>query len=157
METHMKKRSIITAGALASLFLTGSAGLVLADGWGEHSRRDRGHDRQEHAMMMFGMMDEDGDKAVSEKEIADFRADMARRLDTDKNGILSANEMQKQKDVAREMMRERRLARYDANRDGKVSVEEFANARTPFFDRMDRNEDGKIERNEMYRKYRYDD
>ncbi|WP_448502336.1 hypothetical protein [Sphingomonas sp.] len=87
------------------------------------------------------------------------RADaMFDRLDTNRDGIVTAAERQAAREARAERLEargkamgkrgERMMQRRDANRDGNISREEFRAAAVERFDRIDANRDGRIDETE---------
>jgi Ca2+-binding EF-hand superfamily protein len=83
------------------------------------------------------------------------RARLFQRADIDKDGVISAEELQRlmrQRPAMqrRERLFQQRLRRLDTNRDRVVSREEWG-ARGPAFDRLDANKNGVLEPVELRR------
>jgi len=130
----------LTTGALAGI---GSAFAGAHDGKGD--RHGGRHDR------MLEKFDTDKDGAVSKAEFEARRAANFTAADTNRDGGVSLAELNafhEKKEAERKAERETRMyARLDANKDGKVTKDEFEGA--GMFDRMDKNKDGKIAADEM--------
>ena len=74
------------------------------------------------------------------------------KLDGDKSGSVEKAEWDKSVDEMVARLRERMQKRFDeadANKDGKISKEEFVAARMKWFDDVDANHDGVLDRNEL--------
>lgn len=95
-------------------------------------------------------IDTDGDGKFSREEVAKYKgiAKDFDKIDTNKDGYITKDEMKAQRDkkVAA------KLKAIDANQDGRISRAE-ADAKTPMiakhFDKLDRNGDGFIDKDEM--------
>jgi Ca2+-binding EF-hand superfamily protein len=87
-----------------------------------------------------------GDMTDAERQA--FDADLFKRLDTDGNGQLSQAEFAKAHETVHTLMKEHAFARFDSNKDGVLTKDEFP----PFPKRMaamDANGDGKVTPEEM--------
>lgn len=112
----------------------------------------------ENARQMFRQMDQNGDRALQFAEIQVARAQFFDRLDTNRNGILDAKEIEQ---AARRFgeARNRQIAsvdglgaqaaRMDRNGDGKISRDEFARFIPDRLLRADRNGDRSLSLSEL--------
>lgn len=100
---------------------------------------------------MVQKLDTDKDGSVSKAEFqarrdADFAA-----ADANKDGTVSPAEMkayhERKIEERKAEMEKRQFDRLDANKDGKISKDEFESA--GMFDKLDKNKDGKISPDEM--------
>ncbi len=100
---------------------------------------------------MIEKLDTDKDGAVSKAEFEAKRAADFTAADTNKDGSVSQAELSafhEKKAAERKAEREKRMyERLDANKDGKVTKDEFDAGER--FDRMDKNDDGKVSGDEM--------
>ena len=160
MKTHTK----IFFGVLGVAAVVGvaAAGTTYADGrgWGGPGFGSHGHGRGMGPAMLFERFDADGDGKITRAE-ADATIDgKLQAFDADASGSLSMDEFQGLwVEQTREMM-VRGFQRLDRDGDGQVSREEIDRPVTMAFSWMDRNEDGAIAMDEMRRKgrrYRDDD
>ena len=102
---------------------------------------------------MFERADADGDGTVSLAEFETAFADRLTTADGDGNGIITAAELaQSLEDQRKERRAERMLRRFDANRDGSVTVEEIRAHASERFGRLDRDGDGAIALSELPRR-----
>ncbi|MGF1631347.1 MAG: EF-hand domain-containing protein [Kiloniellaceae bacterium] len=122
---------------------------------GHHGKRDgmrHGGGRQ-----MFGMLesfDANDDGKLSQEEIDQTRAERFGRFDTDGDQSLTLGEYEQ---LWLEAMRERMVDRFqhlDADGDGKVTADEFQRPFAKMVRRMDRNDDGVLDRNDFQRHHR---
>jgi hypothetical protein len=130
----------LTSGAVAGI---GTAFAGPGDGKDWHG--GRGHGR------MIEKLDTDKDGTVSKAEFEAKRSADFTAADTNKDGSVSPAELKafhEKKEAERKAEREKRMYdRLDANKDGKVTKDEFEGA--GMFDRMDKNKDGKVTKDEM--------
>lgn len=103
-----------------------------------------------------GFADTNGDGVVTVEELQNKSAERFQKADADGNGKLDVEEMQAA--MLRERA-ERRVRALDTDGDGEVSAEEFQAPMRWHLSRMDRNDDGRLEPNEMRRHHdrRWDD
>lgn len=142
----MANKVLMTALVAGMAVTTGAiAGIGTAFAGADHGRGWSGHG------MMLETLDTDKDGAVSKAEFEARRAADFTAADSDKDGNVSAAELSafhEQKMAEHRAEREKRMyERLDANKDGKVTKDEFEGA--GMFDRMDKNKDGKISADEM--------
>jgi len=96
------------------------------------------------AVQLMQMLDEDGDGRASRAEHADKARQMFARMDADRDGTVTADEMDV---VLRSLYRDDRraaaaaIAPVDSNHDGVLSSEEHATATGVEFGRMDADRD----------------
>jgi hypothetical protein len=109
---------------------------------------------------MFDRFDSDGDGAVTYSEVQAWRTRFFTRADADANGFVTAEEIQAMRAQAagdgvqgRGSRRGGRggdpIARHDADGDGQLSQAEFVDAPFPALERFDRNNDGRLTRDEL--------
>ncbi len=111
---------------------------------------------------LFDRFDADGDGAVTYEEVQAWRTRFFTTADADENGFLTSEEMQAVRDQAaaagaggqrRGPRRGGRggdpITRLDADGDGQLSRAEFVDAPFPALERFDRNEDGRLTRDEL--------
>lgn len=139
----MMKPTLLAAAALAAFSLP-----AFADG----HRGGRGPD----PMKMFEEIDANSDGAVTREEMTAWREARFKAADANGDGALEPQEMaaamtaRMQADIAQRARV--MVARGDENGDGKLSMEEAANGREArMFDRLDRNDDGKVDKSELKR------
>jgi Ca2+-binding EF-hand superfamily protein len=85
---------------------------------------------------------------MTDAQLQTFNADLFKALDTDGNGQLSPTEFAKAHDTMHTMMKKQAFVRFDTNKDGVLTKDEFP----PFAKEvaaMDTNGDGKVTREEM--------
>ena len=117
------------------------------DGEGREGRGHGGH-RGGHGMMrqMMEKVDADGDRAVTQDEVDAFRAGVVAEADVSGDGNISLDEFET---IYLKMTRERMVDRFqklDADGDGVVTQTEMDKQFGDIVARMDRNDDGKLDR-----------
>ena len=157
-------KALIIAGVVAAAGITFAAETGLAD--------DRGHrgffgisqddDGREHrrgrgrGAAMLESFDSNGDGQLTQAEIDAVRADRFAAFDTDGNGQLTLGEYEA---LWLDAMRERMVDRFqslDDDGDAIVTTAEFVDPFAAIVSRMDRNEDGVLNADDM-RRGGYDD
>lgn len=96
--------------------------------------------------------DANKDGRITREEAQANRAAAFDRLDTDKDGFITATDRRSERPPEEGRAAGRRQAafmRLDADGDGKVSRQEFVNRETRGFDRIDANQDGAIDSAEI--------
>ena len=96
--------------------------------------------------MDLSRFDKDGDGAISKEEAPSFMKSFFDRLDTNKDGKIDKSEQQA---MRRRSGGSRNLMQYDKNKDGKISKDEAPSFMNSFFDRLDSNSDGFIDKKEL--------
>lgn len=109
---------------------------------------------------LFQMYDRDGDGRISTQEQAAVRSARFARADRNGDGFVDASERDALQDEVRSRAAGRRgggpgdgdrLARLDADGDGRISQAEFERSANPMLDRADANGDGYVTRAELDR------
>ncbi|MFO8046519.1 MAG: EF-hand domain-containing protein [Halomonas sp.] len=118
---------------------------VIATGCAAQSHRGR-----------LAEIDRNGDGALQFHEIQEARAKLFDRVDTNTNGLLDPKELEKLREQAAQRQRggaiqDVDLAAMDANGDGLLSRDEFANFIPQRIRDADRNNDGALTRPELRR------
>jgi hypothetical protein len=154
MQQEKKMKTSITV-ALAFLALAGaggSAAFAADDQPMRHGHRDGGG-----AAMRFDRLDADRSGDITFEE---FSAAMKSRLgdaDTDNDGKMSVAEIAQEIEKMRaERIARRLVERFDSNGDGMLTAAEIDSRQKKMFALLDRNDDGKVAREEMpRRKFRH--
>ncbi len=161
----MKKMTKVTIAAVAVLGVGAATFAAQADGgWrghggSSHYSHGGGHGMGGHGMggrggrmaTMLRYFDSDGDGAVSQAEIDQVRDDRFSAFDGDRSQSLSLAEFE---GLWLDFMRERMVdgfQRLDADGDGQVTLAEVNRPLGQMVRRMDRNEDGVIDRSDFKR------
>ena len=117
--------------------------------WG-HDRRGRGEMRRggRGARMeaLFDELDANGDGSLTKEEVENAKTRRFELMDANSDGFVEAEEI-----VAYRMKRraEAMIKRLDKDGDGKLSLEEAPQRRTPSFDRFDLDENGAVTKTEI--------
>jgi len=89
----------------------------------------------------FQKLDKDGNGTISVDEMSVRQKEFFTKLDTDGSGTISQEEAKAFKEMKREMKQERRasrlMERFDTNKDGKISREEYQGIVMERFDTAD--------------------
>ncbi len=117
-------------------------------GPGRHHSRRGGRGGQ---AMMLRMLDTNMDNAVSMEEFMLLHDLRFKNADANNDGALDDSEVDAIIAARAAGMKSRMLERLDGDGNGQISAEEFANPFQERFSRLDRNDDGSIERSEMRR------
>ncbi len=121
------------------------------DGSQWHGRHGKG---RHHGRRMFRLMekfDTNADRRLTQAEIDEVRAARLNEFDQDRDGVLTLVEYEA---LWLDAMRERMVDRFqdhDADGDGKVTREEFGRRFARIITRMDRNDDGVLDKSDMRR------
>ena len=102
-------------------------------------------------MKMLSRYDENGDRAITLDEVITARGAQFKSFDANNDGSLDLNEFE---GLWLAEMRERMVDRFqahDSDGDGKINAEDFSAKIAYRIERMDRNEDGKVDRSDMKR------
>lgn len=101
----------------------------------------------------FKQSDTNKDGALSKEEMAASRMQRLSGSDTNKDGFISADELAAHRAAMESTRKDKHFAgfagRFDANKDGKVALEEIEGFESPFFKKADANGDGKLTMEEM--------
>jgi len=111
----MNRTKTLLVGGVAALTLATAAGVAIAQQAGTDQERPN---RMQRA-------DTDNDGRISRAEFVDGRIGRLTALDANRDGSVSAEEMQGQREARRSEHADRRFARMDANGDGSVTRAEF--------------------------------
>ncbi|CAA0094281.1 Uncharacterised protein [Zhongshania aliphaticivorans] len=95
----------------------------------------------QHRQTMFTKMDLNSDGNLTREELVEFKAQMK----AEKEAKKEAKKADREKD---------HFDREDTNGDGVISQEEFAASAAKMAERVDRNDDGTIDRREMFKAMR---
>jgi len=112
---------------------------------------DKGMKKKFHLMSerFFEMHDENADGKISKEEMLSGRSEFFDKLDSNKDGELTKEEAGKAPDVMREHKKAKMLEKFDADKDGFVSADEFSNHAMKKFEKADANNDGKLSTEEL--------
>lgn len=117
-----------TIASLALAALLAASGAALAQG-GEGLRR----------------MDANQDGKLTRAEAQAARAKLFETVDANRDGAVTPEEAQAARERARMERQQRAMARLDANKDGRISRDEFVRSEMRMFERMDPDGDGVID------------
>jgi Ca2+-binding EF-hand superfamily protein len=142
-EKTMKKSTKIALGFLTLASTAGAVTTVMA----QEGRRG--------SAMRFEQTDADSSGDITFEEFAEAtkRLDFA-RADADRDGKMTVGEIADEIERMRAERRARRIiARFDTNGDGALTAAEIESRQKKLFALMDRNDDGRIVREEMPRRW----
>lgn len=148
-------------GSVAVLSLAAAVPLVASAAPDRHRGPDmrgagmhgghHGHHGMKRLMKLIDAYDADGDGAVTQAEIDEGRATRLTKFDADGDGQLSLAEYEQ---LWLDAMRERMVdafQRHDDDGDGQVTAEEFGERTQRMVMMRDRNEDGKLDLEDLRR------
>ncbi len=155
-----KATKIAIAGAVVLALGAASVAAQATGGWRGHggghhdSSYGGGHGFGRHGgrmAMMLAYFDTDGDGKISREEIEQVRDDRFAAFDSNRDQALSLEEFE---GLWLDFMRERMVdgfQRFDADGDGLITLAEINRPLNNAMLRMDRNEDGVIDRSDFKR------
>jgi len=122
-------------------------------GWhGKHGGHKRGG-----MMRMLAKADKNNDGEVTTDEIREMRAKRFKHFDTNEDGIVTREEVEKhvRERIERRVMRrtEKMFRRFDKDRNGEVTKDEFDRHALERFSWHDFNDDGKLSGDELPRRF----
>ncbi len=126
----------------------------VAHAGGGHGGHYGGH---QGGMQMLKQADANGDGQTTLAEAQTKVLERATAIDANKDGAITATELQAHREQMRAERRAARLAAMDADKNGAVSVEEFAAVHSERLARFDRNGDGILDADDHPRGYRHGD
>lgn len=149
----MKRSLILAVVAAGFVAVPLTAALAEMAGHGRHGAYDR---QGGHGQARFEAVDADKDGKITRAEAMAYGEARFAKADTDGDGKLSRAEMEAQMiermKASIEKRLDKRLEKADADKDGAISKAEAEALGDRFFARMDRDDDGEIERREIRRK-----
>jgi Ca2+-binding EF-hand superfamily protein len=143
--------------AAAALAATVALAPLAASAATDDAPQNRMEKRAEMMSKRFDKLDKNKDGAVDMTELEATSTRAFDKADTNKDGVIDEAETK----VVRDRMAERRgdrpakpnrkdrLQRADADKDGKITREEFAATAAPWFKRADADKDGKVTKAEL--------
>ena len=148
-KTEMKKTTGMAIAFLTlSAALTGVAVAGMKHGGGEFGMMGG----PEGAMPGLDMADADKNGEITFDEFKKAAGDRFVLADTNKDGKVTVEEMAAAIEKMRaERMAKRMIERFDADKDGSVTLAEIENGQKEIYAVMDRNDDGKLVADEMPR------
>lgn len=142
-------------------WMAGAAVLALAMGVAHAGSGHGGHGGhwggQQGGMQMLKQADANGDGQTTLAEAQAKVLERATAIDGNKDGAITPAELQAHREQMRAERRAARLAAMDADKNGAVSVEEFAAVHSERLARFDRNGDGILDADDHPRGYRHGD
>lgn len=130
----MKIRNTLIAVAVSATL----PGMALAATGG-----DNGHQGMKDR---FDRLDQDGNGRVDQEEFKAGGKFLFDKMDVDGDGVITMAELENHERAERIA---KRFERMDANDDGQVTTDEFAQAGAKLFQRLDANEDGYLSKGEL--------
>jgi len=120
---------------------------------GRHGFHGKRHHGGRHMFRMMESFDGDGDGRLTQEEIDGSRGEPFSAFDGDASQTLSLEEYEKLwLDAMREVMVDR-FQHLDADGDAQITAEEFKKPFAKMVRRMDRNDDGALDRDDMKRRH----
>ena len=104
---------------------------------------------EEALVERFEQLDRNDDGKVTTREIYEGRKARFSEIDSNQDGTVSVEELDAAKTEFRHRRLEHRLQRMDTDGDGGVGVEEYARAGGKWLHRVDRNDDGAVDMDEI--------
>ena len=142
----------LAAGAVLLIGAAGLSSLAIAKnhgsgGWGHHGRgHQSGMRHAKRGQRLMERFDTDKDGKLTQQELDDARKTLLAAHDSDKDGKLTLAEFETLwLEVKRERM-VRGFQRIDRNGDASISLDEFIKPYADLVSRMDRNNDGVLDR-----------
>ena len=156
----MNKGQKLAVAALTAVALgtAGVAGVAYAErGWGGHGKH---HGFKGHGMgLRHGIMknlikrhDVDNDGKITREEVSKTQQDLVKKYDSDNDGSLSLEEFKPLWLDISSMGMVRVFQFFDANGDSGVTFSEVDAPTDHMFDRMDRNDDGVVSKDDRRRR-----
>lgn len=146
---------VVAGVAIAGFGMTRHAYSDYHQKFGGHEYGERGDHGKRHkgkaAMKMLSRYDDNGDRAITLDEVMTARGTQFKNFDVNNDGSLDLSEFE---GLWLAEMRERMVDRFqshDSDGDGKINAEDFSAKVAHMIERMDRNEDGKVDRSDMKR------
>lgn len=150
MKTPMKialALALVTGVSAAALTLDGAS----ARGWGnggEQGQFFKGPRGGHGPMKLFAQFDVNKDQALTKDEITTGIAKKIADNDKDGDGAVSLEEFKAEWAKMTQELMVRAYQRMDRDGNGKVTTQELTEQASFMFDRMDRNDDGKIDKSD---------
>lgn len=153
----MQRRTklFIALGAAGILGLSAAAGVAFADrGHGDHGYRGHGNQGMptQRIRMFMERYDANNDGRITQEEIDANRSQWHGEFDANKDGRLSLQEFQALWLRARFEQMVREFQRFDRNGDAQVTLDEYRGPLTDLVERLDRNDDGALSRDDRSRR-----
>ena len=125
-------------------------------GWGRHHGKHHGGMRGHRAQMMMERYDADKDGKLTQEEINSNREAWLKEFDANNDGKLSLDEFKQLWLKARAERIVRAFQRFDRDGDAGVTLEEYQRPLADIVERMDRNGDGALSKDDRrgHRKWR---
>ncbi len=132
-----------TTLALAFVALAGTLGAAYAQPQGDGAMRGR-------MMMRLQKAVKDNNGAITFDQFSDVMDARLKKLVADNGGKLTVEQLADALEKARfEQMAKRIIARYDTKGDGTLTTDDITGREKKVFALLDKNNDGKIEQNEL--------
>lgn len=139
------KKKIVATIAIAAVFAVGSA---VAGNHSKHCNKQHfGSKHNNHGSGMLSRMDTDGDGVITLEEAKRKREKRFTEVDSDGDGTLNLEEFKAMKEKKKAARLKKKLLKWDKNKDGTVTKDEFIN-QIRIFEKFDINHDKVITQNE---------
>jgi hypothetical protein len=158
----------LAAGVIAIVGAAGISSMAIAEyrgtsGWGHHGMGHKGggmHGRGHHGMghkgrgmhSMLERFDTNQDSKLTQEELDGARTKLLGTYDADKDGKLSLAEYEKLWLEAKRRKMVRSFQRKDKDGDASITLDEFLKPYSKLVERLDRNEDGVLSREDHHKR-----
>lgn len=149
----MSRKIKLAAGFIGFATLASTLAPAFAGDGDDGKRHGMRGGHKGHIAERFQKADADSDGAITFEEFSAAMQGPLSNADGDSDGTITVEEavaaMQQRQEERMRRRAERMINRFDSNNDGSLSVEEVNASQERFFARLDRDNNGEIEKDEM--------